>query len=77
MTQEVAIHNDYFKKHFILSFPVAGVHMVEVTTHVSDHSGTLWHTGPTNKLQIKSHDEAVQKQQQLQYAAQRAAKNSY
>ena len=63
-------HNDYFSVHFLLSFPVTGLHQVVIETFVVDDSGARWNTGPHASLLVKSFDEALQRQQQLQYANQ-------
>ena len=63
-------HNDYFSVQLLLSFPVTGLHQVVIETFVVDDSGARWNTGPHASLLVKSFDEALQRQQQLQYANQ-------
>jgi hypothetical protein len=38
---------------------------------VVDEHGAVWKTGPRQSVNVKSYDEAVQRQQQQQFAAQR------
>lgn len=71
LSQTVEPHNDYFSAQFLLAFPVTGVHEVKIEAAVKDEDGVAWNTGPSSSLLVKSFDEAVQRQQQHQYAAQR------
>ena len=71
MVQTVEPSNDYFSCNFLLSFPVPGLHLVELRKQVVDDGGATWSMGMPVKLMVKSYDEAVQRQQQHQYAAQR------
>ena len=71
MVQTAEPSNDYFSINFLLSFPVPGLHLVELRKQVVDDSGATWCMGMPVKLLVKSYDEAVQRQQQQQYAAQR------
>ena len=71
MSQSASPHNDYFSVQFLLAFPVTGVYGVNIEVAVLDKQGVLWNTGPRTSMLVKSYDEAVQRQQQQQYAAHR------
>ena len=71
LNQTVQLHNDYFSVQFILEFAVTGIHQVDITAAVMDADGTIWNTGPSSTMLVKSYDEAVHRQQQHQYATQR------
>ena len=63
LTQAVEPHNDYFSVSFILGFPIAGAHLVNIHAAIIDEKGCLWKTGPKVSLQVKSYDDALQRQQ--------------
>ena len=63
ISQTVEPHNDYFSLSFILGFPVAGAHLVNIHAAIVDENGCLWKTGPKVSLQVKSYDDAIQRQQ--------------
>ncbi|KAK2150441.1 hypothetical protein LSH36_405g02019 [Paralvinella palmiformis] len=60
MVQTAEPSNDYFSINFLLSFPVPGLHLVELRKQVVDDSGATWCMGMPVKLLVKSYDEAVQ-----------------
>ncbi|XP_052270940.1 integrator complex subunit 7-like [Dreissena polymorpha] len=68
LEQAVEPHNDYFTLSFILRFPVLGLHAVTIQAAILDTAGAKWHTGPRVGLQVKSYDDAIQKQQQVKHA---------
>jgi len=61
-----APHNEYFSVQFLLAFPVTGLHQVVIETSIVDAEGARWNTGPRATLLVKSYDETLQRQQQLQ-----------
>jgi len=71
LKETVGPHNDFFTGQFLLTFPIAGVYVVNVRTAIVDADGIEWNTGPKMTVSVKSYDEAVQRQQQQQYANQR------
>ena len=70
MVEMAAPHNEYFSVQFLLAFPVTGLHQVVIETSIVDAEGARWNTGPRATLLVKSYDETLQRQQQLQYANQ-------
>ena len=62
--QSTEPHNDYFSVSVLLSFPVNGIHSVNIEAAIIDTDGALWKTGPYASLQVKSYDDAIQRQQQ-------------
>ncbi|XP_045187298.2 integrator complex subunit 7-like [Mercenaria mercenaria] len=62
--QSVEPHNDYFSLSFILRFPLVGIHSVSIEAAITDTEGATWRTGPRVSLQVKSYDDALQRQQQ-------------
>ena len=43
MRAEVEIHNDYFTCQFVLAFPVAGIHKINITTGNITHYSLCYH----------------------------------
>ncbi|XP_060588838.1 integrator complex subunit 7-like isoform X2 [Ruditapes philippinarum] len=64
LEQSVEPHNDYFSLSFILRFPLVGIHSVSIEAAITDTEGATWRTGPKVNLQVKSYDDALQRQQQ-------------
>ncbi|XP_052770022.1 integrator complex subunit 7-like [Mya arenaria] len=64
LEQNVEPHNDYFTVSFLLRFPVLGLHTLNIEAAILDGGGVTWHTGPRVTLQVKSYDDAIQRQQQ-------------
>lgn len=64
LEQSVGPHNDYFSLSFILRFPVIGIHTVNIEAAITDTEGATWTTGPRVSLQVKSYNDALQRQQQ-------------
>ena len=52
MQETVEPQNDYFSAAFLFSFPVAGNHQIDISTHVLDEEDSLWNTGPQTTLQV-------------------------
>nr|XP_011437947.2 integrator complex subunit 7 [Crassostrea gigas] len=61
LSQSVEPHNDYFSVNFLLTFPVTGSHSVQIRADVVDENETLWKTGPSSSLSIKSYDDSITK----------------
>ena len=64
LEQKVEPHNDYFTVSFLLRFPVLGIHGLDIEAALVDEGGVTWNTGPRVGLQVKSYDDAIQRQQQ-------------
>ncbi|KAL4238895.1 Integrator complex subunit 7 [Mactra antiquata] len=64
LEQSMEPHNDYFSLSFVLCFPLIGVHNVNIEAAITDTEGATWRTGPRVTLQVKSYDDAIQRQQQ-------------
>lgn len=64
LEQSMEPHNDYFSLSFILCFPLVGLHSVNIEAAITDTEGATWRTGPRVSLQVKSYDDAIQRQQQ-------------
>lgn len=58
MTKTVEPHNDYFSARFLLTFPVSGLHMVNVEAALMDESDALWNAGTKAQLSVKIFEEA-------------------
>ena len=54
LQETVPLHNDYFSTHFLLAFPVAGVHTVSISTYVIDAEAIEWSTGVTSQIQVRA-----------------------
>ena len=53
MRTEAEIHNDYFTCQFVLSFPVAGIHRVNITTgNARIQARTLTHNYLFRKVDV-------------------------
>lgn len=61
LSHSVEPHNDYFSVNFLLTFPVTGLHTVHIRADVIDENETLWKTGPTSSLSVKSYDDSLNK----------------
>ena len=57
MTKTVEPHNDYFSARFLLTFPVSGLHMVNVEAALLDESDALWNAGTKAQLSVKIFEE--------------------
>ncbi|XP_074662713.1 integrator complex subunit 7-like [Tubulanus polymorphus] len=64
MEQVVEPHNDYFSAQFIFTFPINGLHVINIEASIIDQAGSIWKTGPKTNMFVKSYDDAILRAQQ-------------